>query len=133
MGVIDWPLDGDPAIRWQALGDLGDASPDEIAAERARVEHDGWGVRLLSPAGGIGWRAPSWDGGRASRRRPKPPPPATGYGHRTDGPAAKEAAMPSRSETIAIQGPPGGGWAALRGLWDGARGTSAWPTWSLWC
>jgi hypothetical protein len=40
--VIDWLLDGDPAIRWQALGDLvGDASPDEIAAERARVEHHG--------------------------------------------------------------------------------------------
>ena len=37
--VIDWLLDSDPAIRWQVLRDLTDASPDEVAAERARVEH----------------------------------------------------------------------------------------------
>jgi hypothetical protein len=47
MAVLDWLLDGDPAIRWQALRDLTDASPDEVAAERARVEHEGWGARLL--------------------------------------------------------------------------------------
>jgi hypothetical protein len=46
--VIDWLLDSDPAIRWQVLGDLTDASPDEVAAERARVEHEGWGARLLA-------------------------------------------------------------------------------------
>jgi hypothetical protein len=33
MGVIDWLLEGDPAIRWQVLRDLTDASPDEVAAE----------------------------------------------------------------------------------------------------
>jgi hypothetical protein len=46
--VIDWLLDGDPAIRWQVLADLTDAPPDEVAAERARVEHDGWGAQLLA-------------------------------------------------------------------------------------
>ena len=46
--MIDWLLDGDPAIRWQVLRDLTDAPPDEVAAERARVEHDGWGARLLA-------------------------------------------------------------------------------------
>jgi hypothetical protein len=45
--VIDWLLEGDPAIRWQTLADLTDSPPDEVAAERARVEHDGWGGALL--------------------------------------------------------------------------------------
>src|SRR6478752_6571130 len=48
MDVIEWLLEGDPAIRWQALRDLTDGAPDEVAAERARVEHEGWGARLLA-------------------------------------------------------------------------------------
>jgi hypothetical protein len=48
MSVIDWLLDGDPAIRWQVLRDLTDASPDQVSAERARVEHVGWAARLLA-------------------------------------------------------------------------------------
>ena len=48
MSVTDWLLDGDPAIRWQVLLDLTNASPDEVAAERDRVEHEGWGARLLA-------------------------------------------------------------------------------------
>src|SRR5215212_10117503 len=48
MSVITWLLDGDPAIRWQVLHDLVDASPDEVAAERAKVEHERWGARLLA-------------------------------------------------------------------------------------
>jgi hypothetical protein len=48
MSVIDWLMEGDPAIRWQVLRDLRNASPDEVVAERARVEHDGWGARLLA-------------------------------------------------------------------------------------
>jgi hypothetical protein len=48
MSVTDWLLDGDPAIRWQVQRDLTDASPDDVAAERARVEHAGWGARLLA-------------------------------------------------------------------------------------
>jgi hypothetical protein len=57
--VIDWLLDSDPAIRWQVLRDLTDASPDEVAAERARVAHEGWGARLLALEGTDGL----WDGG----------------------------------------------------------------------
>ena len=48
MSTIDWLLESDPAIRWQVLRDLTDASPDEVATERARVEHEGWGARLLA-------------------------------------------------------------------------------------
>ena len=48
MDVTDWLLDGDPAIRWQVLRDLTDASAEDVATERARVEHDGWGARLLA-------------------------------------------------------------------------------------
>jgi hypothetical protein len=48
MDAIDWLLEGDPAIRWQVLRDLTSASPDEVAAARARVEHEGWGARLLA-------------------------------------------------------------------------------------
>jgi hypothetical protein len=48
MSAIDWLLDGDPAIRWQVLRDLTDASPNEVSAERSRVEHEGWGARLLA-------------------------------------------------------------------------------------
>ena len=48
MSEIDWLLEGDPAIRWQALRDLTGAAPDEVAAERARVAHEGWGARLLA-------------------------------------------------------------------------------------
>ena len=46
--MIEWLLEGDPAIRWQVLRDLTDAPPDQVAAERARVEHEGWGARLLA-------------------------------------------------------------------------------------
>lgn len=57
--VVRWLLEGDPAIRWQVLRDLVGATPDEVAAERARVEHEGWGARLMS------LRAPDglWAGG----------------------------------------------------------------------
>src|SRR3954469_5336479 len=48
MTVIDCVLNSDPATRWQGLHDLTKASPDEVAAERARVEHEGWGARLLA-------------------------------------------------------------------------------------
>ena len=59
VDVIGWLLAGDPAIRWQVLRDLTGASADEVAAERARVEHEGWGARLLSLEGADGL----WDGG----------------------------------------------------------------------
>ncbi|MGA8039342.1 MAG: hypothetical protein WCA93_04470 [Acidimicrobiia bacterium] len=59
MDVIDWLLDGDPAIRWQVLRDLTDAAPEEVAAERERVEREGWGARLLDLEDEDGL----WDGG----------------------------------------------------------------------
>jgi hypothetical protein len=46
--VTDWLLEGDPAIRWQVMRDLTDATPDEVAAERAKVEFEGWGAALLA-------------------------------------------------------------------------------------
>src|SRR5499427_4429428 len=46
--MIDWLLESDPAIRWQVLQDLTNAPAGDVAAERARVEHDGWGARLLA-------------------------------------------------------------------------------------
>lgn len=46
--VIDWLLDGDPAIRWQVMRDLTGAPEVAWRAERARVETEGWGARLLA-------------------------------------------------------------------------------------
>ena len=64
MKVIDWLMDSDPAIRWQVVRDLRDASPDEIAAERARVAHEGLGAAILRRQETDGsWRregAPKW-------------------------------------------------------------------------
>jgi len=59
MDIIDWLMQGDPAIRWQVLRDLTDASDEEVEAERTRVETEGWGARL------IGLRDPDgqWAGG----------------------------------------------------------------------
>ena len=48
MSAIDWLLDSEPAIRWQAMRDLTDAPADQVAAERARVATEGWGARLLA-------------------------------------------------------------------------------------
>ncbi|GAC1697510.1 MAG: hypothetical protein NVS9B6_06110 [Candidatus Limnocylindrales bacterium] len=59
MTVLDWLLDSDPAIRWQVVRDLVEAPPDVVAAERARVVHEGWGARLLALQGGDG----QWAGG----------------------------------------------------------------------
>ena len=59
MSVIDWLLDSDSAIRWQAMRDLADAPADQVAAERARVASEGWGARLLALRRGDGL----WDTG----------------------------------------------------------------------
>jgi hypothetical protein len=61
---IDWLLDSDPAIRWQVLRDLTDASPDAIAAERARVAQEGLAAQILVAQESDGsWRrvdSPLW-------------------------------------------------------------------------
>jgi hypothetical protein len=59
VSVLDWLLDSDPAIRWQALRDLAGAPTAEVAAERARVAGEGWGARLLALQGEDG----QWAGG----------------------------------------------------------------------
>ncbi|WP_456845916.1 hypothetical protein [Cellulomonas sp. P5_C6] len=59
MDVIAWLLDSDPALRWQVLQDLTDAPADQVAAERARVAHEGWGAQLLAAQGSDG----RWSGG----------------------------------------------------------------------
>ena len=46
--VIDWLLDSDPSIRWQVMHDLLDVPDSEWMAERAKVETEGWGAKLLS-------------------------------------------------------------------------------------
>ena len=47
-------FDSDPAIRWQAMRDLTDASPATIAAERGRVAHEGIGAQVLTSQGADG-------------------------------------------------------------------------------
>jgi hypothetical protein len=62
--VIQWLLDGDPAIRWQTLSDLTNAPEDQVAAERARVATEGWGGRLLALQGADGsWAGAAFNGG----------------------------------------------------------------------
>lgn len=64
MGTIDWLLDSDPAIRWQVMRDLTGASSAAIAAERARVAHEGVGAEILARQGSDGaWHradVPEW-------------------------------------------------------------------------
>src|SRR5499427_5278469 len=64
MDTIDWLLDSDPAIRWQVMRDLTDASPAAVAAERARVPREGVGAEILARQGSDGsWHragAPVW-------------------------------------------------------------------------
>jgi len=62
--ALDWLLASDPAIRWVALRDLTNASPGELAAERARVSCEGVGAEILAAQELDGaWRrpdAPTW-------------------------------------------------------------------------
>ena len=55
----EWLLGSDPSVRWQVLRDLLHATEREWFAERARVETDGWGARLLALEDDDG----QWDGG----------------------------------------------------------------------
>jgi hypothetical protein len=48
MEGLAWLLESDPAIRWQAMRDLTDASPASVAAERARVAREGLGAEILA-------------------------------------------------------------------------------------
>lgn len=62
---MDWLLNGDPAIRWQAMRDLAGTSAAAVQRERQRVAEEGWGARLLvlqDPTGswGGGLYTPKW-------------------------------------------------------------------------
>jgi hypothetical protein len=62
--VIQWLLDSDPSIRWQAMRDLIGAPAEEVAAERARVATEGAGARLLALQGADGsWAGAAWNRG----------------------------------------------------------------------
>jgi hypothetical protein len=64
VDINDWLLDSDPAIRWQVMRDLADASPATVAAERARISHEGLGAEILGRQGSDGpWHradSPDW-------------------------------------------------------------------------
>jgi len=57
VATLDWLLDSDPAIRWQAMRDLTEASPEAVAAERARIPREGVAAKILAQQGPDG----SWD------------------------------------------------------------------------
>jgi hypothetical protein len=62
--TIDWLLDSEPAIRWQAMRDLAQAPPAAIAVERARIPYEGVGAEILARQGSDGaWHRthdPDW-------------------------------------------------------------------------
>jgi hypothetical protein len=60
--ATDWLLEGDPAIRWQALRDVVGAAEGTVVRERRKVARDGWGARLLAKQDPEG----TWAGGRSS-------------------------------------------------------------------
>ena len=57
MEELDWLLDSDPAIRWQAMRDLQSRPADEVRTERAKIATEGWGARLLGLQGDDGYWA----------------------------------------------------------------------------
>jgi hypothetical protein len=62
--IIDWLLDSDPAIRWQVMRDLTDASEEEIAQERARIANEGIGAKILALQDSDGtWSGAAWNPG----------------------------------------------------------------------
>jgi hypothetical protein len=64
MTVVDWLLESDPSVRWQALRDLADASAADVAAARARVAVEGAGAQLLALQADDGrWGGAAWNHG----------------------------------------------------------------------
>lgn len=47
-GVMEWLMEGDAAIRWQALRDLTGAARPAIEGERHKIAREGWGASLLT-------------------------------------------------------------------------------------
>jgi hypothetical protein len=48
VDAIEWLLDSEPAIRWQAMRDLTAAPAETVSAERARVAREGLGAEILA-------------------------------------------------------------------------------------
>ena len=46
--TLDWLLDGDPSVRYQALRDLAGAPARAVARAESAVAREGWGARLLA-------------------------------------------------------------------------------------
>ena len=81
MDVVEWLLDSDPGIRWQAMRDLAGASVEDVAAERARVAGEGWGARLLAlqrPNGHWAGGAPTFSSAAAAAWWRSLPPESQG-------------------------------------------------------
>ena len=64
MDLINWLLDSDPAISWQTMRDLTDASAASVDAVRARIPRQGLGAQILASQESNGvWRRigePDW-------------------------------------------------------------------------
>jgi hypothetical protein len=59
--VVDWLLEGDPAIRWQVMRDLLDEPRETWERERQRTLEQGWVAELLTRRGPDGeWPAGRW-------------------------------------------------------------------------
>jgi hypothetical protein len=56
--VVQWLLDGDPAVRWQTLQDVVGASEQSVDRARKKVAREGWGAVLLEKQGPGGTWAP---------------------------------------------------------------------------
>ena len=65
-GVVEWLLEGDPAIRWQVMRDLLDEPTKAWEAERRRAAESGWIEELLEHRRPDGewppgrWTASTW-------------------------------------------------------------------------
>jgi hypothetical protein len=64
--VVEWLLEGDPAIRWQVMRDLLEEPTEAWEAERRRAADSGWIAELLEHRGPDGewppgrWTASTW-------------------------------------------------------------------------
>ncbi len=63
--ILNWLLEGDPAIRYQVLRDLSDTEESVLKKEQDTIEQEGWGAKFLARAkenGGWGsaYYQPKW-------------------------------------------------------------------------
>lgn len=83
--AIDWLFDrddSDPSIRWQVMRDLLDLPESEWAVERAKVETEGWGARLLALEDEDGqWAGGAYNPADFDWQNPEPGQPWTATTH----------------------------------------------------